>query len=64
MRGTSCPPRRSVRRAGETMKSPNRYWSLGIDPGFRISRFRVTVGVNESVFDDFAQTWREAGVPD
>ena len=37
---------------------------LGIDPGFRISRFRVTVGVNESVFDDFAQTWREAGVPD
>ena len=37
---------------------------LGIDPGFRISRFRVTVGVDESVFDDFAQTWREAGVPD
>ena len=37
---------------------------LGIDPGFSISRFRVTVGVDESVFDDFAQAWREAGVPD
>lgn len=37
---------------------------LGIDPGFRISRFRVTVGVNEAVFDDFAQAWREAGIPD
>lgn len=37
---------------------------LSIDPGFCISRFRVTVGVDESVFDDFAQAWREAGVPD
>lgn len=37
---------------------------LDIDPDFRISRFRVTVGVEASVFDDFAQTWRQAGVPD
>ncbi len=37
---------------------------LEIDPGFSISRFRVTVGVEESVFGDFARAWREAGIPD
>jgi TolB-like protein/Tfp pilus assembly protein PilF len=37
---------------------------MGIDPGFCISRYRTTVGVEETVFDDFAQAWRIAGVPD
>lgn len=36
---------------------------LEIDPGFSISRFRVTVGVDESVFGDFAHAWRDAGIP-
>ena len=37
---------------------------LEIDPGFSISRFHVTVGVEESVFGDFTQAWREAGISD
>ena len=37
---------------------------LEIDPSFCTSRFRVTVGVEDSVFDEFAQAWREAGIPD
>jgi len=37
---------------------------LAIDPGFCIARFRVTVGVDRSVFEDFAQAWRDAGVPE
>ncbi|WP_213959238.1 winged helix-turn-helix domain-containing protein [Variovorax sp. dw_954] len=37
---------------------------LGIDPGFCISRFRVTVGVDDAVFNGFAMAWREARMPD
>jgi TolB-like protein/tetratricopeptide (TPR) repeat protein len=37
---------------------------LDIDPGFCVRRFRVTVGVDDAVFDNFAQAWREAGMPD
>ena len=36
---------------------------LEIDPGFSISRFRVTVGVDELVFGDFAHAWRDANIP-
>lgn len=37
---------------------------LKLDPGFTIRRYRVTVGVNPAVFSDFAEAWREAGVPE
>ena len=37
---------------------------LEIDPDFSISRYRATVGVNRSVFEDFAQAWQKAGIPD
>jgi TolB-like protein/DNA-binding winged helix-turn-helix (wHTH) protein len=36
---------------------------LRIDPGFRVSRFRQTVGVNAAVFDAFACEWLKAGLP-
>ena len=35
-----------------------------LDPGFTIGRYRVTVGVNAEVFDDFSEAWRRAGMPD
>ncbi len=37
---------------------------LALDPGFSIARYRVTVGVNAEVFDDFGGAWRRAGMPD
>ena len=37
---------------------------LALDPGFTVRRYRVTVGVNPEVFSDFAQAWREAGMPE
>lgn len=37
---------------------------LKLDPGFTIARYRVVVGVNAEVFDDFAQAWRQAEVPE
>ena len=37
---------------------------LALDPHFCIGRYRVTVGVNETVFADFADVWRAAGIPD
>ncbi|MEJ8823697.1 winged helix-turn-helix domain-containing protein [Variovorax humicola] len=37
---------------------------LEIDPRFSISRFRVTVGVDDAVFNGFAHAWREAGMPE
>ena len=37
---------------------------LARDPGFSITRYRVTVGVNAEVFDDFSQAWRGAGMPE
>lgn len=35
-----------------------------LDPGFTIHRYRVTVGVNPAVFEDFAEAWRRAGMPE
>lgn len=37
---------------------------LARDPGFSISGFRKTVGVNPTVFDAFAISWRSAGLPE
>jgi hypothetical protein len=37
---------------------------LELDPGFTIGRYRVTVGVNPEVFSDFAEAWRQAGIPE
>jgi TolB-like protein/Tfp pilus assembly protein PilF len=37
---------------------------LELDPSFTIGRYRVVVGVNPEVFSDFAQAWRQAGVPE
>jgi TolB-like protein len=37
---------------------------LALDRDFCIARFRGTVGVNEVVFEDFADAWRAAGMPE
>ena len=37
---------------------------LGLDPAFTIRRYRVTVGVNPEVFEDFSEAWRRAGLPE
>ena len=49
-------------RLGEARAVLNRM--LALDRNFCIARFRVTVGVNEVVFEDFADAWRAAGMPD
>jgi tetratricopeptide (TPR) repeat protein len=37
---------------------------LRLEPSFTIQRFAVIVGVNEGVFSEFADTWRQAGLPE
>lgn len=37
---------------------------LKLDPSFTIRRYRVVVGVNPEIFSDFAEAWRQAGVPE
>lgn len=37
---------------------------LELDPSFTIGRYRVVVGVNPELFADFAEAWRQAGVPE
>ncbi len=36
---------------------------LALDPKFRVSRFQVTVGINDAVFARFADAWRKVGLP-
>ncbi len=37
---------------------------LRLDPSFTIRRFAVIVGVNPNVFSNFADAWRQAGLPE
>jgi tetratricopeptide (TPR) repeat protein len=37
---------------------------LSIDPEFSIRRFSVTVDIEPSVFNPFAEAWRDSGLPE
>ena len=37
---------------------------LTLQPSFTVRGFRMTVGLSPPVFADFAEAWREAGIPE
>ncbi len=51
-----------LERAEEAKRAAHQV--LLLDPGFTIQRFSVTAGVTPEVFRQFAEAWREAGLPE